>query len=436
MNVKEQFIIPKVFNINRLTIIKCVVDLSTLQGNFGTVQINRCSIIGSLTENLFANIFSVSIYDVLDIKFSQLIDGRIKKIDIQLNNIQQDLDLRGANSKYGRLDCLCFYSKCVVNLAKLEGYWNYVEMSDCYFDKRIQINTFGAKTLCFYQPSQDVFQQFSNCETVILDLQYKQIPPQQNFDFKLLKQCSFATTINLNLLNFQIDLTQITGRYRNLDFNRCTLQGNISQSLSIQHLHINYCNVNSGQLELFSCDKLNYVGYNSDEPLSTMPRQLQKLYVYGTYLNIKNSKQFPNLSEIELEESYVENLSFINVPNIKSLKINQCKPSKSTQYLQNNIKRKKKIDTKLVELNKELYLCKIYNYQARRNRDVLKIELAEIIQLDISEITIGREQFVFQIYITKELSSQNGQNTQGNLQSVTCLNQFTNYLDHLNNIHQ
>ncbi|CAL5978993.1 Hypothetical_protein [Hexamita inflata] len=122
-----------------------------------------------------------------------------------------------------------------------------------------------------------------------------------------------------------------------------------------------------------------------------MPRQLQKLYVNGTYLNIKNSKQFPNLSEIELEESYVENLSFINVPNIKSLKINQCKPSKSTQYVQNIIKRKKKIDTKQVELNKELYLCKIYNYQARRNRDVLKIELTKIIQLDISEITIGRE---------------------------------------------
>ncbi|CAL5978994.1 Hypothetical_protein [Hexamita inflata] len=160
MNVKEQFIIPKVFNINRLTIIKCVVDLSTLQGNFGTVEINRCSIIGSLTENLFANIFSVSIYDVLDIKFSQLIDGRIKKIDIQLNNIQQDLELRGANSKYGRLGCLCFYSKCVVNLAKLEGYWNYVEMSDCYFDKRIQINTFGAKTLCFYQPPRIYFNDF------------------------------------------------------------------------------------------------------------------------------------------------------------------------------------------------------------------------------------------------------------------------------------
>ncbi|CAL6066987.1 Hypothetical_protein [Hexamita inflata] len=36
--VKQQFTIPKVFNVNRLALYKCIVDLSSLQGCFGTVQ--------------------------------------------------------------------------------------------------------------------------------------------------------------------------------------------------------------------------------------------------------------------------------------------------------------------------------------------------------------------------------------------------------------
>ncbi|CAL5981207.1 Hypothetical_protein [Hexamita inflata] len=386
--VKEYFRMPNVYNINRLFLDQCIVDLSALKGNFGTVEIRSCSIIGSLTEYLFANIFLVSIYDVLDLRFSQLIDGRIKKIDIELNYIQQDLDLRGANYSYGRLSHLGIYSQCV-NLAFLEGYWKCVEISNCSFTNNVKINTFGAKTLYFYQPSLDVFQRFSNCEILVLDLSFKQTPQQQVFDFNILRLCTFAKTINLNIQSFQIDLNQITGSYNILGFTDCTFQGNISQSLNIDQLRLVCTTLNSEQLNQFSCRSLELRTTNSDYQITDLPKQLQQLYVYGITLNIKNLKQYLRLSEIELEDGYVENLSFVNVPNIKLLKLNGCKSSEAVHKIQNIIKRKKKNDIKLVQLKKDLLQTQKYKYSC--NRQALQTELAELIQFDISQITRGRE---------------------------------------------
>ncbi|CAL6036734.1 Hypothetical_protein [Hexamita inflata] len=387
-SVKEYFIMPNVYNINRLFLDQCVVDLSALTGNFGTVEINRCSIIGSLTENLFANIFSVSIYDVLDIRFSQLISGRIKNIDIQINNINQDLDLRGANYLYGRLSHLGIYSQCV-NLAQLEGHWNYVEISDCSFINNVQINTFGAKTLCFYQPSQDVFLRFSSCEILVLDLSFTQTPLEQVFDFSILRLCAFVKTINLNVKCFQIDLNQITGSFNILCFAHCTFQGSISKRLNIDQLRLVCCALNSEQLNQFSCRSLELRTTNGDYQISDLPKQLQQLHAYGISINIKNLKQYLRLSEIELEDGHVENLSFVNVPNIKSLKLNGCKSSEAAHKLQNVIKRKQKTDIKLAELKKDLQLALNYKYSS--NRQALQNELTELIQFDISQITRGRE---------------------------------------------
>ncbi|CAL6066993.1 Leucine-rich_repeat domain superfamily [Hexamita inflata] len=202
---------------------------------------------------------------------------------------------------------------------------------------------------------------------------------------------SFARIKMLYLQNFQIDLNQLSGSYSKLEFGSCTFQGNVIQNLVVDHLAINYCNMTSQQLRQFSCSFLELQGHDDDLPITDLPQQIQKLSIYGTPLNITNLTQYPRLSEIELDECYVENLSFVNVPNIKSFKLDGCKPSKSTHGLKNIIKRKKKNDAKLVELKIELLLTKIQNQERRRKLGVLKTELAELLQLDVSQITVGQE---------------------------------------------
>ncbi|CAL6049742.1 Hypothetical_protein [Hexamita inflata] len=389
--VKQQFTIPKVFNVSRLTLYKCIVDLSSLQGYFGTIDINLCTIKGCLTENLFVDKFKVSIRETQDIKLSQLSKGRIKKIDLHIYNLDRELDLSGAKNMYGRLGYLYFSSSCKINLTKLEGFWDCVDISNCTLTNSTQSQIFGAKTLQIYQPSLDILKNIQNSNVTILELEFQQTQQQQNIDYNLLLQYQFVTTTNYYLFDFQIDLNQLKGNFHDLSFTRCSFQGNLSQNCMVDKLYINGCTINSQQLSQFSCNKLQLIQYDKIQYFTELPQQLQKIDAYGITINIKNSKQYPRLTEIELDECYVENHSFVNVPNIKSLKLDDCKPSKSTHDLQNIIKRKKKNDAKLVELKKELLLTKIQNQERRRKLGTLKTELTELLQLDVSQITVGQK---------------------------------------------
>ncbi|CAL5979010.1 Hypothetical_protein [Hexamita inflata] len=167
--------------------------------------------------------------------------------------------------------------------------------------------------------------------------------------------------------------------------------GITDHNLVVDSLTLNCCNISSSQLSQFSCTYLKLEGQNDDPPITDLSQQIQKLFIHGISLNINNSKQYLKLCEIELLDCWVENLLFINVPNIKSLKLDQCKASKSTHALQNIIKRKNKNKAKLLELKKELLTSKIKNQERKRNCEVLWQEFEELSQLDIREITIGRE---------------------------------------------
>ncbi|CAL6066989.1 Hypothetical_protein [Hexamita inflata] len=291
---------------------------------------------------------------------------------------------------YG-LGYLYFSSSCKINLSKLEGFWDCVDLSNCILTNSIQYQFFGAKTLSIYQPSLDILKNISNSSVTILELEFQQTPQLQNIDYNLLIQNQFVTTTNCYLFGFQIDLNQLKGNFHDLYFTRCSFQGNLSQNCMVNRLYINGCTITSQQLSQFSCNKLELIKFDEIQSFTELPQQIQKIDAYGITLNIKNTKQYPRLSEIELDECYVENLSFVNVPNIKSFKLDGCKPSKSTHGLQNIIKRKKKNDAKLVELKIELLLTKIQNQKRRRKLDVLKTELAELLQLDVSQITVGQE---------------------------------------------
>ncbi|CAL5981261.1 Hypothetical_protein [Hexamita inflata] len=389
--VKQQFTIPKVFNVSRLRLYQCIVDLSSLQGYFGTIDINICTIKGCLTENLLVDKFKVSIRETQEIKLSQLSKGRIKKIDLHIYNLDRELDLSGANNMYGRLGYLYFSSSCKINLTKLEGFWDYVDISNCPLTNSIQPKIFGAKTLSICQPSLDILKNISNSCVIILELEFQQTPQQQNIDYNRLIQYQFVTTTNYYFFDFQIDLNKLKGNFHDLNFTRCSFQGNLSQNCRADKLYLNGCTINSQQLSQFSCNKLQLIKYDQIQYFTELPQQLQQIDAYGITINIKNSKQYPRLSEIELDECYVENLSFVNVPNIKSFQLDGCKPSKSTHKLQIIIKRKKKNDTKLVELKKELLLTKIQNQERKRERDELKTQLTQLLKLDINQITVGRE---------------------------------------------
>ncbi|CAL5981335.1 Leucine-rich_repeat domain superfamily [Hexamita inflata] len=389
--IKESFSIPKFQYPANLILYQCTVDLSQIQGNFGEVSFKRCEIKGSLSDGFSAYSISASIYDQVDFKFSQLSQGRFQKINIDLYSTN-DADFSGACKLYGRLGTLSFNYKCFVNLAKLEGYWDYVDLSNCTFFNNIQSNKFGANKLEIYRGTPFNFiNQFQNSTVNVLDLSYRSAGDNQIFKFNNPNLYSFAQTKMLFIQNFQIDLSKLSGSFQKLELRGCTLQGNSTQNLVVDQLAINYCNVTAQQLSSFSCRFLELERDEDNDPITELPQQLQKLCIYGNSLKLKNLRQYPRLSEIELEDCQVENLSFVNVPNIKSLKLECCKPSKSTHDLQNIIKRKKKNDTKLVELKKELLLTKIQNQERKRERDALKAELAQLLQLDINQITVGRE---------------------------------------------
>ncbi|CAL5981331.1 Hypothetical_protein [Hexamita inflata] len=386
---KQQFSVQKICNASRLVLQYCVVDLSLLQGQFGEIEIKDSIIKGSLSDELSTNIISLYISQD-DFHLYQLQQGRFSKLNLHFYS--KHVDLSGANELYGRLGNLYFGYKRDVNLAKLEGYWDCVELYTCVFTNYIQYNKFGANKLeiCRGIPF-DYINLFSNSKVNILDLSYRSVGENQIFKFNNPNLYSFARIKMLYLQNFQIDLNQLSGSYTKLEFSSCTFQGNSTQNLVVDQLAINYCNVTAQQLSSFSCRFLELERDEDNDPITELPQQLQKLCIYGNSLKLKNLRQYPRLSEIELEDCQVENLSFVNVPNIKSLKLECCKPSKSTHDLQNIIKRKKKNDTKLVELKKELLLTKIQNQERKRERDALKAELAQLLQLDINQITVGRE---------------------------------------------
>ncbi|CAL6049766.1 Leucine-rich_repeat domain superfamily [Hexamita inflata] len=389
--VKESFSIPKFQYPVNLILYQCTVDLSQIQGNFGEISLKRCEIKGSLSDGLSAQSISASVYDQEDFKFSQLSQGKFQKINIGLYSTN-DADFSGASKLYGRLGTLSFNYKCFVNLAKLEGYWDCVDLSNCTFSNNIQSNKFGANKLEIYRGTPFNFiNQFQNCTVNVLDLAYRSVGDNQFFKFNNPNIYSFAQTKMLFIQNFQIDLSKLSGSFQKLELRGCTLQGNSTQNLVVDQLAINYCNITAQQLSSFSCRFLELERDDDYDPITELPQQLQKLYIYGNSLKLKNLKQYPRLSEIELQDCQVENISFINVPNIKSIKLDGCKPSKSTHGLQNIIKRKKKNDAKLVELKKELLLTKIQNQERRRKLGALKTELAQILQLDVSQITVGRE---------------------------------------------
>ncbi|CAL6049926.1 Hypothetical_protein [Hexamita inflata] len=167
---KEIFFLPQVFDISTLILQNCVIDLCKLEGNFGEIEIRKCQISGSLTEKLFADHLSVSLCNTHVIKFSQLFNSRVKKIDLYFSSVTQNIDLHGANQMFGRLGTLQFSSNSDVDLSDLEGYWDFVNFCACKFRNKVICNTFGGKLLnierCKTEGFIDLFQDFQASQLV------------------------------------------------------------------------------------------------------------------------------------------------------------------------------------------------------------------------------------------------------------------------------
>ncbi|CAL5981429.1 Hypothetical_protein [Hexamita inflata] len=384
---KEVFSFPHVFDISALILQNCVVDLCSLEGNFGEIELRQCSISGSLTAKLFADNFSVLLC-INVIKMSQLSYGSVKKIDLFFSSVTQNIDLQGAKNMYGRLGTLQFTSDSDVDLSNLEGYWDFVNFISCKFRNKIICNTFGSKLLnierCKTQGFIDLLQDF---EASQIELSFQGHEPNQEFDFN--QNFKFAKNISLTLRNYQIDLSLVTGSFTLLQFDGCTIGGTVCKQLVVDQLNLYYSTITSAQISQFSCRYLVLDDYNRDS-LEDLPQQLQKLYIYGPSLNL-SSKCYPRLTEIEFDAGRIGSLSLFNVPNIQKLELNECKATKSTALIQKVIKQKKKNNANLVELKKQHLLVKVQNQEQKRTCEAMKTDLADLIYYDINLITIGRE---------------------------------------------
>ncbi|CAL5981413.1 Hypothetical_protein [Hexamita inflata] len=388
---KEVFSFPHVFDISALILQNCVIDLCKLEGNFGQIEIRKCQISGSLTEKLFADRLSVSLCGGQNIRLSQLADSRVQKFDIFFCSFNLCIDLQGANQMFGRLGTLQFSSDSDVDLSDLEGYWNFVNFISCKFRNNVQSNTFGGNKLkierCKTQGFIDLFQEFNGNN---VELTYHGNDDNQVFQLLDLNQSlKFAKNVSLTLSNYQIDLSQVTGSFKQLELNSCSIVGTVCKQLIVDWLNLYYCTISTAQVGQFSCRQLMFDDYYRDS-LEDLPQQLQKLYIYGPSLNL-SSKCYPRLTEIEIDAGRVGSLSLFNVPNIQKLELNECKATKSTALIQKVIKQKKKNNANLVELKKQHLLVKVQNQEQKRTCEAMKTDLADLIYYDINLITIGRE---------------------------------------------
>ncbi|CAL6049854.1 Hypothetical_protein [Hexamita inflata] len=385
---KEVFSFPHVFDISTLILQNCVIDLCKLEGNFGQIELRQCSISGSLTAKLFADRLSILLCDNNIIKLSQLSNSRVKKIDFFFSSVTQNIDFHGAKNMFGKLGTLQFSSDSDVDLSDLEGHWDFINFSSCYFKNKVQQNNFGGKLLkierCKTQGFIDLFQEF---EGNSIELFYRSNEPNQGFDFN--QNFKFAKNISLTLRNYQIDLSLVTGSFTLLEFASCTIRGTVCKQLVVDQLNLYYSTITAAQISQFSCRYLMLDDYMRDS-LEDLPQQLQKLYVYGPSLNLR-SKRYPRLTEIEIYGSPIGSLSLLNVPNIQKLELDECKETKSTTIIQKVIKQKKKNSANLVELKKQHLLIKVQNQEQKRTCEAMKTDLADLIYYDINLITIGRE---------------------------------------------
>ncbi|CAL6049886.1 Hypothetical_protein [Hexamita inflata] len=388
---KEVFSFPHVFDISTLILQNCVIDMCQLEGNFGEIEIRKCSISGSLTEKLFADRLSVSLCGGQNIKLSQLADSRVQKLDIFFCSFNLCIDLHGAKNLYGRLGTLQFSSDSDVDLSDLEGYWDLVNFCACKFRNKVQQNTFGGNKLkierCKTQGFIDLFQEFNGNN---VELTYHANDENQVFQLSDYNQSfKFAQNVSLTLSNFQIDLSQVTGTFKQLQLNYCSIVGTVCKQLVVDKLNLYYCTISTAQVGQFACRYLMFDDYYRDS-LEDLPQQLQKLFIYGPQLNLR-SKRYPRLTEIEIFDSPIGSLSLFNVPNIQKLELNECKATKSTALIQKVIKQKKQNSANLVELKKQHLLIKVQNQEQKRTCEAMKTDLADLIYYDINLITIGRE---------------------------------------------
>ncbi|CAL6066937.1 Hypothetical_protein [Hexamita inflata] len=307
------------------------------------------------------------------------------------------MDFSEVNSLYGRLGTLEIDQKCVFNLEKLEGYWDCVSLPFCVFTNKIQINKFGANQLKIVQYIEDnSFEQlelFQNSAVNILDLQFRSPNDDMlTFNFDNPNIYSFAKIKILTLCDCEFDFSQISGSYQKLFICRCIVQGQAKFNLVVDKVEIYQSNITGEQLSSFSCMFLELSSrYEEHDPITDLPQQLQKLSIECIPLNITNSKQYCRLFEIILQECCIQSLSFTNIPNIKSITMNQCKHSKASRNLLNIINKKKKFNTIQINNSKEVLQVRIKNQELKRNCNNLKQNLEDLFYFDICYIRIGIE---------------------------------------------
>ncbi|CAL5981411.1 Hypothetical_protein [Hexamita inflata] len=203
---------------------------------------------------------------------------------------------------------------------------------------------------------------------------------------------SFAKIKILTLCDCEFDLSQISGSFQKLSIYRCIVQGQAKFNLVVDKVEIYQSNITGEQLSSFSCMFLELSSrYEEHVPINDLPQQLQKLFIESIPLNITNSKQYCRLFEINLQECYIQSLSFMNVPNIKSITMNQCKHSKASRNLLNFINTKKKFNTIQINNSKEVLQVKIINQELKRNCKNMKQDLDDLFYFDICYITAGIE---------------------------------------------
>ncbi|CAL6026855.1 Hypothetical_protein [Hexamita inflata] len=388
-DILEIFALGHEFDIRNIGTVANQVYMYNLEINLDHISemrvlsINECKCIG--------NFQNVSINEMLlfDTVFSaqQLENIRINELLIHLTNTQLSSYYPVIqSSKCNQLKFLRF-KDTTVDLSTLQGNWLEVQFIDCVCVNKM--NNFKSTKVTFNKCCQFKMSQLTgHCEELVIQLSSKE--PNQLLELFSEPFNDFGTTQNLKLIEFEVDLNQIRGKWNEMKFNYCTLTNSTPNDLTIKKLVM--CNTYpfiydeqfaQAQIKSLSMENINAIN-KPFENLFKMSSdykttKLEQLKLTNTFIDLnylkgkwgkvdmsnckmqgENNNKFytdklhlvSSNSTSEINAKHIEAVSSTVLVNssLQSLNVNNCTITFKQQE-QNEIIKVNAVDSKIIGLN-------------------------------------------------------------------------------------
>ncbi|CAL5997663.1 Hypothetical_protein [Hexamita inflata] len=250
----------------------------------------------------------------LDINWSD--DDSATKINIgQLNQEYEMININGSNNNefvdyqiLNRTNSLGIY-QCVIDLSQIKGHISHISITEC-----MCLNNFSecSTNYLYIQDAKLKVKQLKQ-----IQIEYLSIIFTEKFQFDLYSCNELTCKLNnLSLIKQKIDLIQLQGSWKEVNFDNCIFSGQVYNNL-FQAKEVNLmineenCRNNLDALENLACDQFYLSQAEHDEsyhqifPNLTMPNENNQKIEISTYF--ENSTIY--LSQIS---SNWHNLSFFN----------------------------------------------------------------------------------------------------------------------------